>query len=70
MSPARRWSKKPTPLGALFNGIRYKPKYVLDADLKACFDNINQEALLNKLHTYMAMKQAIKGWRKRGGGGK
>ena len=57
-------------IGALFNGIRYKSKYVLDADLKACFDNINQEALLNKLHTYTAMKQAIKGWRKRGGVGK
>jgi len=53
-------------IGALFNGIRYKPKYVLDADLKACFDNINQEALLNKLHTYTAMKQAIKGWLKAG----
>jgi len=53
-------------IGAIFNGIRYKPKCVLDADLKACFDNINQEALLNKLHTYTAMKQAIKGWLKAG----
>jgi len=57
-------------IGAIFNGIRYKPKYVLDADLKACFDNINQQALLNKLHTYSAMKHAIKGWRKRGGTGR
>jgi RNA-directed DNA polymerase len=57
-------------IGAIFNGIRYKPKYVLDADLKACFDNINQQALLNKLHTYTAMKHAIKGWRKRGGPGR
>jgi len=53
-------------IGAIFNGIRYKPKFVLDADLKACFDNINQEALLNKLHTYTAMKHAIKGWLKAG----
>ncbi len=49
-------------IGAIFNGIRFKAKYVLDADLKACFDTINQEALLNKLHTYTAMKHAIKGW--------
>src|SRR5436309_2483833 len=52
---------------AIFNGIRFKAKFVLDADLKACFDNINQEALLNKLHAYTAMKHAVKGWRKRGG---
>lgn len=53
-------------IGAIFNGIRYKPKYVLDADLKACFDNIDQKALLNKLRTYAAMKQAVKGWLKAG----
>ncbi len=53
-------------IDAIFNGIRFKAKYVLDADLKACFDNINQEALLNKLHTYTAMKHAIKGWLKAG----
>src|SRR5438874_12773534 len=53
-------------IGAIFNGIRFKSKYVLDADLKACFDNINQEALLNKLHTYTVMKHAVKGWLKAG----
>lgn len=53
-------------IGAIFNGIRFKAKYVLDADLKACFDNINQEALLNKLHTFTAMKHALKGWLKAG----
>ena len=53
-------------IGAIFNGIRFKAKYVLDADLKACFDNINQQALLNKLHTYTVMKQTIKGWLKAG----
>ncbi len=53
-------------IGAIFNGIRYKPKFVLDADLKACFDNINQQALLEKLHTYTAMKHAVKGWLKAG----
>src|SRR6266705_3585677 len=33
-------------IDAIFNGIRFKAKFVLDADLKACFDNIDQEALL------------------------
>jgi RNA-directed DNA polymerase len=53
-------------IDAIFNGIRFKAKFVLDADLKACFDNINQEALLKKLHTYTAMKYAVKGWLKAG----
>jgi RNA-directed DNA polymerase len=35
-------------IGAIFNGIRFKSKFVLDADLKACFDNINQQAHLGK----------------------
>jgi RNA-directed DNA polymerase len=53
-------------IDAIFNGIRYKAKFVLDADLKACFDNINQEALLEKLYTYTVMKHAVKGWLKAG----
>jgi RNA-directed DNA polymerase len=53
-------------IDAIFNGIRFKAKFVLDADLKACFDNINQEALLKKLHTSTALKHAIKGWLKAG----
>ena len=49
-------------IGAIFNAIRYKPKYVFDADIAGCFDNINQKALLEKLHTYPAMRQAIQAW--------
>src|SRR5258708_12840662 len=26
-------------IGAIFNGIRYKPKFVFDADIKGCFDH-------------------------------
>src|ERR1700738_4821618 len=33
-------------IGAIFLGIRYKPKWVLDADIKGCFDTIEHEALL------------------------
>jgi RNA-directed DNA polymerase len=51
---------------AIYNTIRYKQKFVLDADIKGCFDNINQEALLLKLHTYTAMRHAIKAWLKAG----
>src|SRR5205085_5045332 len=36
---------------AIYNNIRYKQKFVYDADIKGCFDNINQEALLEKLQT-------------------
>ena len=53
-------------IGAIFNGIRCKSKFVLDADLKACFDNINQQALLAKRHTSTALRHAIKGWLKAG----
>ncbi len=32
-------------IGAILNGIRAKSKYVLDADIKGCFDNIDHQAL-------------------------
>jgi RNA-directed DNA polymerase len=51
---------------AILLDIRYKPEYVLDADIKGCFDNIDQEKLLDKMHTYAAMRQAVKGWLKAG----
>lgn len=53
-------------IAAILNHIRYKPKFVFDADIRGCFDNINQEALLQKLHTYSAMRQMIKAWLKAG----
>jgi RNA-directed DNA polymerase len=53
-------------IGAIFIAIRYKPKFVFDADIKGCFDNINQEALLEKLQAGPAMRNAIKAWLKAG----
>lgn len=47
---------------AIFHIIRYKPRYVLDADIKGCFDNISQEALLAKLHTSTQLRHAVKAW--------
>jgi RNA-directed DNA polymerase len=53
-------------IGAIFNAVRSQPKYVLDADLKGCFDNINHEALLQKLQSYPALKRSIRTWLKAG----
>src|SRR5437899_8024679 len=36
---------------AIFQHIRYQPKFVLDADIQGCFDTISQEALLHKLQS-------------------
>jgi RNA-directed DNA polymerase len=51
---------------AIYIQINKKAKYVLDADLKGCFDNINHEALLQKLQTYPEMKRIIRAWLKAG----
>jgi RNA-directed DNA polymerase len=47
---------------AIMNAIRYKPKYVFDADISGCFDNISHPAWLAKLNTYPAMKHIVKAW--------
>ena len=51
---------------AIFNTIRYKPKFVLDADISKCFDRINHETLLKKLNTYPTIRRQIRGWLKAG----
>lgn len=51
---------------AIFLSIYKSNQYVLDADIKGCFDNINHQALLNKLETFPKIRQAIKGWLKAG----
>src|SRR5213078_4619610 len=53
-------------IGSIFNAIRSKAKFVFDADIAGCFDSIGHQALLEKLQTYPAMRQAIKGWLKAG----
>jgi RNA-directed DNA polymerase len=53
-------------ISAIFNYIKFKPKFVFDADVKGAFDNINQEALLEKLQTYPTMRQIIRAWLKAG----
>lgn len=51
---------------AIFNGISRKAKYVLDADISKCFDQINQENLLTKLQTFPSLRRVIKAWLKSG----
>jgi RNA-directed DNA polymerase len=51
---------------AIFLAIRYKPKYVLDADIAKCFDKINHNKLLDKLLTYPKLRKQIKNWLKSG----
>ena len=51
---------------AIFNEIRYKAKYVLDADISKCFDRINHVALLNKLNTFPTIRRQIRAWLKAG----
>jgi len=51
---------------AIWNALRYKAKFVLDADISGCFDAINQEELLKKLKTFPQMRQIIKAWLKAG----
>lgn len=48
------------------NAIRYKPKYVLDADITKCFDRINHQHLLDKLGYTGRIRRQIKEWLKAG----
>ena len=51
---------------AIFNAIKQKSKYVLDADIAKCFDRINHKYLLNKLKTFSVMRRYIKACLKAG----
>ncbi|BET35044.1 MULTISPECIES: reverse transcriptase domain-containing protein [Wolbachia] len=51
---------------AIFNSLNWKTAYCLDADISGCFDNINQNALLEKLNTTPTFRRIIKGWLRAG----
>ncbi len=51
---------------SIFNCIRYKPKFVLDADISNCFDRINHSVLLKKLNTSPKTCRQIRAWLKAG----
>ena len=49
-------------VGAIFDAIRLKAKYVLDADIAKCFDRINHEALLSKINTFPTLRRQVRAW--------
>jgi RNA-directed DNA polymerase len=51
---------------AIFNSIRMMPKWVLDADITKCFDEINHEVLIKKINTFPILNHQIKAWLKAG----
>lgn len=53
-------------IGAIFNAIRLKPKFVLDADISKCFDKINHATLLKKLNTFPTIRRQVRAWLKAG----
>jgi RNA-directed DNA polymerase len=53
-------------IAAIHTAINHKNAYVLDADIKGCFDNIDHIALLKKLETFPKLRRVIKKWLKAG----
>ena len=51
---------------AIFNQIRFKSKFVLDADISKCFDRINHAKLLEKINTFPKLRKQIRAWLKAG----
>ncbi|MDF0556046.1 group II intron reverse transcriptase/maturase [Kamptonema sp. UHCC 0994] len=51
---------------AIFDSVKQKAKYVLDADIAKCFDRINHKALLSKISTYPTLNRQIRTWLKAG----
>lgn len=53
-------------IGAVFNAIYQKPKWVLDADIEKCFDKINHKQLLKKLNSFPTINRQVRAWLKAG----
>jgi RNA-directed DNA polymerase len=51
---------------AIFDAIKQKSKYVLDADIAQCFDKINHDKLLQKVNTFPTLNRQLKAWLKSG----
>jgi RNA-directed DNA polymerase len=46
---------------AVFLGISKKPKWVLDADISKCFDELIMNILIEKCNTFPEMRKQITG---------
>ena len=76
LEPQWEWKFEPNSYGfrpgrgahdaieAIFNQIRCKPKYVLDADISKCFDKINHDKLLAKMDTFPKLRRQVRAWLK------
>ncbi|GET38419.1 RNA-directed DNA polymerase [Microseira wollei NIES-4236] len=53
-------------IAAIFIAINQKPKYVLDADISKCFDQIDHKKLLKKLNKSPTINRQIQAWLKSG----
>ena len=53
-------------IDAIHTNLKTYSKYVLDADIAQCFDNIDHSALLTKINTFPLFRQQIKAWLKAG----
>ncbi len=53
-------------IAAIYNGVIFKPKWVLDADIEKCYDRIKHTELLKKLNTYPQLRRQIRAWLKAG----
>ena len=53
-------------IGSIFNAIKSKSKYILDADISKCFDRINHNYLLAKVKTFPKIRRQLKAWLKTG----
>lgn len=51
---------------AIWQTLAHKDKWVLDADIKGCFDSIDHAALLRKMHATPVIHQTVRGWLKAG----
>jgi RNA-directed DNA polymerase len=49
---------------AIFLSLRGKRRFILDADINKCFDEIDHEKLLNKIQTTSQIQKQIKAWLK------
>ena len=76
LEPQWEWKFEPNSYGfrpgrgahdaveAIFNSIKQKSKYVLDADIAKCFDKINHEKLLAKMDTFPKIRRQVRAWLK------
>ncbi|WP_286180313.1 group II intron reverse transcriptase, partial [Arthrospira platensis] len=53
-------------IGIIYSAINQGQYYVLDADIAKCFDRINHDYLLSKIHCPSSLKRDLKQWLKAG----